>query len=159
MNIWQYQQRVTNRLLKWAGISVVLGLLMRTRSAFWQGIGGQFIAWGVINAMIGLIGEVTTRDRLAKMDNPGRLDIRQQESSKLERLLWINTGLDVIYMLFGVGLSRSQQGKPQRVGTGWGIVMQGAFLFFFDLIHASNMPEETRPGSASYPQHLNQIDD
>jgi carboxylesterase len=55
--------------------------------------------------------------------------------------LWINTGLDVLYIAGGITLaSILGPGNPGWLGHGWGIMVQGAFLFFFDLIHAQAVP-------------------
>jgi carboxylesterase len=60
--------------------------------------------------------------------------------------LWINAGLDVLYVTGGfVLLHRLGARDPFVAGTGWGIVVQGGFLFFFDLLNAVTVPEEEPP--------------
>jgi hypothetical protein len=143
-NVWQYQGMISRRLLRWAGISVIAGLLMRGSGQFWKQMGGQFIAWGAIDALIAWGGTIMARERVAKLDNPGELAVRQQESQQLSRILWINAGLDVLYMLAGKWLMGRDKGDGKMKGMGWGVLIQGAFLFFFDVIHAKNMPDEEK---------------
>lgn len=140
MNIWQYQRKVSRRLLRWAGFSIAGGLAIRGGGSFGQSLGGQFIMWGVINAAIALFGNIATQQRIASIENPGALSVRQRENRNLRRLLWINAGLDILYVLFGRRLASRQTDNAR--GHGLGIIIQGAFLFFFDLFHALDMPEE-----------------
>ncbi|MBN1486484.1 MAG: hypothetical protein JW981_02505 [Anaerolineae bacterium] len=55
----------------------------------------------------------------------------------MRRILSVNTGLDVLYVGGGLLVAKSK-GRDDDVwrGAGSGIVVQGAFLFFFDLFHA-----------------------
>ncbi|MBN2006671.1 MAG: hypothetical protein JXA21_25180 [Anaerolineae bacterium] len=64
----------------------------------------------------------------------------------MARLLWINTGLDVIYVTVGLilaygGPSKETNPAPRRRGSGWGVVLQGAALFLFDLMHALRLSD------------------
>ena len=64
-----------------------------------------------------------------------------REERNLRRLLLINTGLDVLYVAGGVALALTLgASNPTWRGHGWGIVVQGAFLFAFDLIHVRRVP-------------------
>ncbi len=137
MTIWQFNQTLTRRLLSWASTSISTGISLLLRgNPFQQGMGTQFVGWGVINMLIALIGGRSSRQRAAAPDAQEPETIAK-ETRNLRRLLWINTGLDVFYMLGGWQLARTK-GKtdPRWLGQGWGIIVQGAFLFFFDLIHA-----------------------
>lgn len=141
MTIWAFQEMVTRRLLAWGSSSMATGagLLLRG-DAFRQGVGVQFAGWGFINMLIAIIGGRSSRRRaeLPEANDPATI-IR--ETSNLRRILWINTGLDVLYMLGGWQLTRTKGREDERWrGQGWGIVVQGAFLFFFDLIHALILP-------------------
>jgi hypothetical protein len=65
----------------------------------------------------------------------------RREALKLRRLLWINAGLDVIYIVGGVGLALTLGTRNTRwYGHGVGIIVQGAFLLVFDLVHAQLTP-------------------
>ena len=49
----------------------------------------------------------------------------------------VNTGLDVLYVLGGWRAMRGRGSADTRWrGRGLGIVLQGGFLFFFDLLNA-----------------------
>lgn len=142
MTIWQFQRHISHRLMRWALFSVTVGLIMRRGGAFWRNMGGQFASWGIINAMISLGGRIAAQNRIAQMENPGLPEIREHEQRNLGRLLWINAGLDILYMLFGWRMARRDEGNGVRKGNGWGIIIQGAFLFVFDVWHALNLPEK-----------------
>ena len=61
-----------------------------------------------------------------------------KEAASLEKILLINTGLDIFYLTAGLFLVAGRgRNNRQRAGFGWGIAIQGAFLFLFDLIHAA----------------------
>jgi hypothetical protein len=57
-------------------------------------------------------------------------------------LLWINTALDVLYVLGGLWWAKRDSGDGEAKGNGLGVMIQGAFLFVLDLIHALNAPDE-----------------
>ena len=80
-------------------------------------------------------------------ETPGRGATRAEalarEARKLRRLLWINTGLDVLYVTGGfVLLYTSGAQNPFAAGNGWGVIVQGGFLFVFDLLHAVAVPRK-----------------
>ncbi len=54
--------------------------------------------------------------------------------ASLRQLLWINAGLDILYMAVGLGLW--MRPRPMLKGFGFAIAIQGLFLFLFDLFHA-----------------------
>ena len=82
-------------------------------------------------------------------NSPTPLDLAsvQPETRKLRRLLWLNTLLDILYVAGGLGL-RAIRGRnePAWRGHGWGIVVQGGFLFLFDLYHVLVLPS-VNPGA------------
>ena len=88
-------------LLGWAGSSIVLGLGMRRGGdSFRAGVGEQFVGWGMINALIataGLIG-LSRRTNRAGTNSAGS---EAGEKRNLARLLWLNTVLDVFYVIGG----------------------------------------------------------
>jgi hypothetical protein len=146
--IWEFQKTVSQRLLIWSGLSTALGIVMSLFGAFGRGIGGQFVGWAVINAAIALGGSFFTDQRKLKLAAPDAPKTLIKEASSLQRLLWINAGLDVLYMLGGWLTMRSD--KSYRRGMGLGIILQGLFLFVFDIIHAVKVP--TWPWRGSDPR-------
>lgn len=141
MNIFQYQNKISKRLLRWSGISIAVGLLMRFGGKFGKNFGNQFISWGLINSGIAIGGDIAKRNRIDKMDNPGKPEIKRKEAQNLTRLLWLNAGLDVLYMLGGFIWAKRDKGDGAARGNGIGIIIQGLFLFVFDIFHARNMPQ------------------
>jgi hypothetical protein len=138
-DFWNFQRQLTRRLLVWSGVSVLAGLLLQLRSGtFWPAFGQQSAAWGAIDAAIAFFGQRRADQRAAEPD-AGEPQVQRQEARQLRRILWINTFLDIFYMAGGAWLigtkGKDDEGERWR-GHGWGIIIQGAFLFFFDLVHA-----------------------
>lgn len=139
-DVWQFQANMARRLLRWAGAHVGAGLMMALLGdRFWRGMGLQFSSWGAIDVGLAWIALRNARRNAAEPD--AHTASRQKKAyHNLLRLLKINTGLDVVYVTGGVLLARSR-GKENAFirGTGWGIVLQGAFLFVYDLLHALDL--------------------
>lgn len=141
--VWAFNRRLSNRLWGWAALSMVLGvMLQRGRDPFWRSVGQQALGWGAIDGAIAEVGQ-RDADRKAAAGDPA---VAAAHARRLRLLLWLNAGLDVGYMAGGVFLARRQgQDNPSRRGHGWGIVLQGLFLFLFDLIHAFRVPIPPKP--------------
>jgi len=106
---------------------------------FWCGFGLQAIVWGGIDAAIAIFGTRSARRRQAASQHTPA--VFEREAHNLRKLLWINTGLDVFYMVGGFlvfWVFGSQDSFA--AGNGIGIVTQGSFLFLFDLLHVRAMP-------------------
>lgn len=132
-DIWQFQQALTRRLAFWAAGSILLGLgMLLFRDPFWNGMAFQFIAWG---------GMTGARKRRAKLIEEQAAAGIPQETRNLRRILWVNTGLDALYVLGGMLLALFQRSEALWLGAGLGIVIQGGFLFFFDWLHARQLPK------------------
>lgn len=91
------------------------------------------IAWNLINlgiAGLGYYGAV-------KQDNNIKLTETLNEQKKIENILLLNTGLDIAYSSVGLYLKEksksSLEHKERLEGYGNSLIMQGAFLFLFDL--------------------------
>ncbi len=139
--IWDFQDVLSRRLLLWSALSIIAGALLVAfdASAWWRGFGVQALAWGAIDAVIALFGQLSARKRRAA--SPGGPERFEREARNLRRILWINTGLDVLYVAGGLILVFTLGAQnPFLAGTGWGVIVQGAFLFIFDLLHAQAVP-------------------
>jgi hypothetical protein len=136
-DIWQFQSALSQRLIRWSSGSVVVGAaMMLNPDDLWRGVGAQFVGWGVIDALIAWLGQRSARKKAAAPDaHDGE---RQAEArANLRRVLWINTGLDVGYVAGGIVLAQTKgRENPFWRGSGWGIAVQGGFLFVLDLVHA-----------------------
>ncbi len=137
-DIWQFQQTLTRRLSLGAAVSLLLGLgMFLFRTPFWNGVAIQFVAWALIDLLIAWGGAAGTRKRRARLTLEQAAAAAPAEARNLVRILWINTALDVVYMLAAVLVALLPgRTNPLWLGTGVGIFFQGAFLFFFDLVHA-----------------------
>lgn len=125
------------RLLAWGALSILAGtgmlawLRFRARSsALLEHFAVQMAAWG----MVELAFVALSWRSLAPRDLPA--------ATRLDRLLWLNAGLDVGYVLVGVTLAITGWRLGRRlgvVGAGIGVVVQGAALLLLDLILASQI--------------------
>jgi len=140
MNIWQFQRRVSQRLMRWAVFSILSGLLLRVGNKLWRHMGNQFIVWGAIDACIAFFGQIAARNRIDHYENPGLPEVCRKEERNLRRLLWLNFGLDALYMLGGWYWVQHDKGDGTQKGSGWGVILQAVFLLVFDLVHALNTP-------------------
>lgn len=137
--VWDYQHLISRRLLLWSFFSIIFGLLVWGRSDFWRGFAIQALAWATVDAAIAVFG---LRTSLPKLAQPVDLSAAEKEARKLRKILWINVGLDVIYLTAGGLFLLRGSADPFLAGTGWGIIIQGGFLLFFDLWHALHVPAE-----------------
>ena len=118
------------RLIAWGAASVVAGtalLLLATvrrgPSPLLGNFAVQCAAWGAIDLAIAF----AAWRGLAVRDLAG--------ATKLDRLLWLNTGLDVGYVAVGVALAVVGWQLGRRlglVGAGLGVVVQGLALLVLD---------------------------
>lgn len=141
--VWEFAELVGRRLIVWALASVVAGTaLLLLGDAFWRGVGAQALVWGAIDGAIGLGGlRGAARDRRKGRGDPAA---PAAAARKLRRLLYLNGGLDVLYVAGGLALAGPfSGGDPFTIGSGWGIVVQGGFLLVFDLVHARLVPAAT----------------
>jgi hypothetical protein len=130
-----FANTVANRLLLWSAASMASGLpMVASDKPLLRGLGQQFLAWGAIDGAIALGGRWSTRRKAGHSADQG-------EVVKLQRLLLINAGLDVLYITGGVALAmRRGREDPYWLGHGLGILAQGGFLLAFDLWHGLNAP-------------------
>ena len=149
INIWKFQAALSKRLLIWAAGSALAGLsLVMFTTGFWRGFGIQTLAWGVIDGLIAGFGLWMNRRGRRTVLDARDPQLMERNSRKLKRTLWINTALDPLYITGGIVLAATLgRSNPTWGGHGWGIILQGAFLLFFDLIHAQSVP----PGLLSQP--------
>ncbi len=128
----------------WAAGNIATGLILRGKT---EGPARHFhtmnAGWNAVNLIIAGFGYYG-----AMNGDPTSLDLYQtvQEQHKFQKILLFNAGLDVGYMAAGLYLiERSRRGgdkADQYKGFGRSIILQGGFLFAFDLvnyfIHASH---------------------
>ena len=125
------------RLAAWGAASVLAGtallawLLVRRRtSPLLHHFALQVALWGVVDLVIAAIA----RGTLATRDIAG--------ATRLDRILWLNIGLDAGYVLVGTTLVILGWRLGRRlglVGAGTGIVVQGGALALLDLLLATRI--------------------
>jgi hypothetical protein len=122
------------RLLAWGGSSVLVGTALlawlRARghpSALLDRFAIQTSVWGAAELTFVAIAwrALTLRDLAG--------------ATRLDRLLWMNVGLDIGYVLVGVTLVLAGWRLGRRLGmagAGTGVVVQGTALLLLDLLLA-----------------------
>jgi hypothetical protein len=125
------------RLLLWGGGSALVGTALlawlhvgRRRSALLEHFGIQIAAWGAAELVVGAIA----RAAVAPRDLTG--------ATRLDRLLWLELGLDGGYVLVGLTLVGSGWALGRRlgmVGAGLAVVIQGAALALLHLLLAGQI--------------------
>jgi esterase/lipase len=155
--IWDYQEALSRRLILWSTTSIATGVVVLVLGgAFWRGFGLQAVVWGAIDGAIALFGSISSRKRRAK--SPPSPETAAVEARNLRRLLWINAGLDVLYVAGGIVLLYTLGAQNEfTAGNAWGVIAQGGFLLLFDLLHALAAPgEQDLPGFDLFagPEHV-----
>lgn len=135
-NLYRFQRRSLPVLLGWSAASMLAGAFWR-RSAEpgWRALGTQFIGWGLVDGLIALAGLRGAASKEAQL-HQGMISLAEQErqARQFSALLAANTGLDVVYVLAGRRLVSRADGDRAKIGTGVGVMVQGLFLFFWDLV-------------------------
>lgn len=94
------------------------------------------VYWNLFNLGIAGVGLLGSRKRTEEGETLAQA-IRQHENMK--QVLLINTGLDVAYVMGGLYLRERAQTRPDRAdqlrGYGTSVMLQGGFLFAFDLVN------------------------
>lgn len=113
-------ERIAQQLMLWALVCLggaMFGLWL-TLHEFWRPFWFMTGVWALVNAAIAYAGWLGAE--------PDPISLRQ--------LLWINAGLDTLYVT--AGLILWMRPKPMHKGFGLAIVLQGFFLLGFDVFHA-----------------------
>jgi hypothetical protein len=92
--------------------------------------------WGIINTGLAVLMRGSAKRKLKLQPSTSTV---WKEQRRVENILMLNTGLDVAYMAIGWGLKERGQNKssdnPDRLkGFGNSLMLQGGFLFAFDII-------------------------
>ncbi len=132
-NFYQYQRSRMLIILSWGLASTVSGVgALLTKKPFWKNFWLQCLGWGAIDALIAIFGRRGPAVKLARLQSnslkPGEL---QKDITSFRRILLINVFLDVGYIAAGWRLRGMK--REDRQGMGLGFIVQGLFLFIFDL--------------------------
>ncbi len=127
-DILQQQDRAMNVLLGWSGLSAASGAVMlSSNSRRTRDFGLQNIGWGAIDGGIALFAKQAIAKKRKTGFDP------EKERKSFQKILLINTLLDVVYI--GAGSALAASGKDKLKGHGYGVIVQGSFLFLFDGIN------------------------
>src|SRR5574343_540202 len=132
----RYNQNKTNMtiLAAWAGVNIIQGAISATNAT---GSGPYFFRmnayWNVVNLGIASLGLFQLRKELNKSYTLTQNQLAQQ---KLEKILLLNTGLNLAYITTGLLLKENGKRMSNLRNTGFGnsLLLQGAFLLVFDLV-------------------------
>lgn len=129
------EQQHLLRLLLWAALSIVAGtsaitmiVVRKTRSPLLAQFGLQLVGWGVV---IGAVAAIEWHG-VQLRDLSG--------ATRLERVLWMNIGLDAGFIGMGAVLAlcgRMLARNGGAIGAGVAIVVQGFALLLIDLQFAA----------------------
>ena len=138
--IWDYENLLARRQILWVILCGAVGTGMLIFGApFWQGFGLTALSWGLINALLAsaILEKVKTH-----LGRPSSYNTEDLEAIRLRKILWRSNALDVLYAAAGVALLFFlEPDLPFWHGFGWGAILQGIFLFAFDLHHARHVPD------------------
>lgn len=130
----RFKKVLSKRLLLWGLLSIFISFIfLLFKKDFFKGLYIQFMLWGIINSIIALFG-------LLKEDKKFNIteDDYKKELVKIKNILKINAFLDIVYILIGLIIILIFKSNIYIIGHGIGIIIQGLFLFFFDLLHYLN---------------------
>lgn len=121
-------------LMGWAGANIVSGGVGWgvAKDQRWRSVHQMNLGWGAINMGIALFGYFSAG---AEPTTSLTLTETLRQSDQIQKVLWFNTALDVGYMAAGWALWERglRKGSERFVGFGQSVILQGAFLFAFDL--------------------------
>lgn len=136
-NDWRLERQKAGMLVLggWAVGNIALGAALAGQR---EGSAKYFhqmnAGWNAVNLGIAALGYLS----VARTD-PAALDLFNsvQGHHQIQKILLLNTGLDLAYMAGGAYLierSKHTEKRPERLkGFGQSIILQGGFLFVFDL--------------------------
>jgi esterase/lipase len=138
--IFEFVDVLGRRLVAWGVASGIAGAIaIVAGSPFWAGVGAMFLAWGAVDAALGVAARLLAeRSRRRTIGDQGA---RDRDTRRIRVVLLANAGLDVLYVALGAWLAASAGGDAWQAGVGVGIGIQGGFLFLFDLLHARWVPQ------------------
>ena len=117
-------KRIGIPLLIWAVINMIAGIFyLFISSELIKGVLLQAFFWGLINGILGLVA---------------LLRKNAFELKKIKKIFLVNAYLDVVYIVIGILLILFGS-NAFIIGNGYGVSIQGLFLFIVDVIHHGNV--------------------
>ena len=118
----------------WAGANIIHGSISAANSQKSEHYFHQMNAyWNFANLAIAGLGFLQAKKQKGIHYTTAENLIEQH---KIEKILLLNTGLDLAYIMTGFYLR--EKGSDRSVGYGNSLLLQGGFLFIFDIIQYAN---------------------
>ncbi len=130
-----FRQKGMMVLGSWAVVNIAGGLALRANTTGTSRYFHEMNAlWNGVNLGIAAFGYFSAR----AMAEPGSILELYQEQLSLDKVLLFNAGLDLAYVAAGLWMnerSRNLEGRTSERWSGYGrsVMLQGAFLFAFDI--------------------------
>jgi hypothetical protein len=129
----QIEKRSMTTLAGWAGLNIVSGSIgWATTEDESKYFNQMNVAWNIVNLGISLPSLLRKHPKDLSNDEI----MRQQHT--IEKVLLLNVGLDVAYVTSGFLLKEMSKNNPDNYhryrGFGNSLLLQGGFLFVFDII-------------------------
>jgi len=108
--------------------------MLRSRSDWLRGLGSQFFSWGAVDSVIAVFA-LRNAEKKSRQFEQGEIskDEHIRQAGQFEQFIWLNTLLDIGYIVAGNAFANRYPDNRYRQGMGWGVIIQGAFLFIWDL--------------------------
>lgn len=130
------EKRAMAVLGTWSALNLTSGLILSRQTTGWESrFHTSNALWNTVNASLALGGLW----RLRKEKPSGNLVSAVNKLHATEKAFLFNTGLDLAYIASGFYLAEAAKNQATAdrrdlfLGTGRSLMLQGAFLFVFDL--------------------------
>lgn len=136
MTIYKFQSKSMPVLLGWGIASSLVGLvLLPDKRERIKQFGLQFFIWGIVDAIIALLAlRSAGRQQQAWEDNQITPQQESRDKARFEQIVAVNALLDLGYIAGGWRLASGGGEDMRKRGAGEGIILQGAFLFVWDVL-------------------------
>lgn len=136
--IWDFRLMTLRRLLLWSSLSVLAGLfLIPAPDPAWMGYGWLSLAAGLVSGLAAFPG---TRSASRCRHLPASPERQARAASALRQRLLKNAFWSLMAAATGLFLLLLGQGNSMVTGICLGLLMQGAFLGSFHLLHYHRLP-------------------
>lgn len=128
----------------WASANIIQGTISASNTQGSEKAFHQMNAyWNTVNFAIAGVGLLGIRKQMKKEYG---LASNLKEQQKLEKILLVNSGLDLAYIATGLYLKEKgiRLNNTRNEGFGNSLVLQGAFLLVFDLIQYGQHRKNTK---------------
>lgn len=128
----------------WASANIIQGTISASNTQGSEQTFHQMNAyWNTVNFAIAGVGLLGVRKQMKKQYG---FSDNWKEQQKIEKILLVNSGLDLAYIATGMYLKERgmRLNNPRNEGFGNSLLLQGAFLLVFDLIQYGQHHKNTR---------------